>query len=475
MERSGISVIGVSHHAAPLDVRERLALDEPSSRMALRAFHREPVIEEAMILSTCNRTEVYFVPQPGEDAEAYLLESIARIKGRPDAIDPSGLYRYDGLDAVRHLFRVTAALDSQIVGEHEIIGQVRQAYHLAVDERTAGFFLNRLLHWAFRVGKRVRSETHLGRGSISIPQAAVDLAGQALGDLAGRGAMLLGAGRMGELSARALLNKGVAELIVANRDPGRAKILAEKLSAGPDNTAKSGASDITDEDGRVRCPAVLRRRTGGHNRRDSSPAPPAATRRAIGLDDIASTLEEVDLVICATDAGKYVLRSEELSDRINRRERALVIVDIAVPRNVDPRLGELSGVHLYDLDALDKIVSDNIARRRSERPPAEAIVEQEMLSFAGWMDSLQARGTIRLLQRRFEKLRGEELGKHSRRFSTAERAKLEPFAQGLCNKILHHPIAFLRNPPAGSTYSDQLAAVDMIRRMFDLDDLEAEE
>jgi len=470
-----VSVLGISHHTAPVEVRETFALPGDLAGRLLQAIHAENVLEEAVVLDTCNRTELYFVPRSSQDPLEYLWNGIADLKGIPagPTPDPSALYRYDGDEAVRHLFRVAAALDSQIVGEHQIIGQVKEAYRLAVEKRTARFLLNKLLHRAFRVGKRVQTETDLGRGSTSVAQEAVDLADQIFSDLSEKAVMLVGAGETAELAARRLIGRGVRRVVVANRTLTRAQELADRLGAGATGDAAEEVLDLDSQP--IRCPALLQmlsERNGAAGAANPSQRP---ATRAIELKDIPQAIAEVDLVICSTGASEPVLRSEDLADTIGASSRLLFIVDLAVPRDVDPALSRLPNVFLYNMDDLDRVVARNIERRRQEIPRAAAIVEMEVREFVKWGNSLQVTPTIRLLQKRFDLLRAAEIRRYGKQFSPGDREQLDPFTEGLCKKLIHAPIAYLRKMSEEAGTGEQLAAVDAIRQMFDLDALEDSE
>ena len=468
-----VSVLGISHHTAPVETRETFALPGDLAGRLLQAVHTENVLEEAVVLDTCNRTELYFVPRSSRDPLEYLWSRIADLKGIPAGPTPdaSAVYRYDGDEAVRHLFRVAAALDSQIVGEHQILGQVKAAYRLAVEKRTARFLLNKLLHRAFRAGRRVQAETDLGRGSTSVAREAVDLADQIFSDLSEKAVMLVGAGETADLAARRLIGRGVRRLVVANRTLERAQELAHRLA---EDGADEAGEELLDLDSQpVRCPALLQMLTD----RNGSPASPAhrPATRAIELADIPQAIAEVDLVICSTGAPEPVLRSEELADTIGASSRLLFIVDLAVPRDVDPALSRLPNVFLYTMDDLDRVVSRNIERRRQEIPRANAIVEMEVREFIKWGNSLQVTPTITLLQKRFDLLRAAEIRRYAKQFSPGDREQLDPFTEGLCKKLIHAPIAYLRKMSEEAGTGEQLAAVDAIREMFDLDALEDSE
>ena len=469
-----VSVVGINHRTAPVETRERFALPGELSKRLLRALATEKLFEEAMVLDTCNRTELYFVSTAPQDALECFLGHVARLKGGQAGADTSAFYCYDGAAAVRHLFRVAAALDSQVVGEHQILGQVKDAYRRALEERTARFLLNKLLHRAFRVGKRVQAETDLGRGSASVAREAVDLAGQIFSELAGKTVLLVGAGQTAELVAGYLVRRGVRELIVANRTLARARQLVDDLAAGR-VTDKARRGDQTapdsDADEQVQCPAV-RRRSAERTADEHPTSPDRPATRAIELAGLPGVIAEVDLVICSTGSPGLVLTSDDLPGVTRRGDRLLFIVDIAVPRDVDPELARLPNVFLYNLDDLNSVVARNIERRCMEIPRAEAIVDFEVEQFVRWRRSLQAAPTIKLLRRRLDMLREAEVRRYARKFSSGDHEQLERFTRGLCNKLVHQPIAFLRSLSEEATTSDELAAVDVIRRIFELDALE---
>ncbi len=441
-----LSVIGASHRTAPVEVRERLALAPDQAARVLAAMHAETTFDETLLVSTCNRTEVYFVPRAAADPLAYVLDHVGRVKGARPEVDAEAFYRHDETDAVRHLFRVAASLDSQIVGEYEILGQVKDAYRLAVDARTTSTLLNKLVHWAFRVGKRVRTETDLGAGSASVAAAAVDLARHIFSNLEGKTVLLVGAGQTAETAARALLRTGADRLIVANRTLYRAQQLAHDLAHLPAD--------------------------GGEGDAEAARRPPAAD--AVGLDAIGEAITKADLVITATDAAEPVLTWQALSDVLRARRSALLIVDIAVPRDADARLGDLDNVYLYNIDDLDRLVERNLERRRLEIPKAEAIVAQEVRQFSRWLASRRAAPTIRLLQKHLETVRTRQIERYAKQFSDTDRTQLEQLTQSMCKQVLHAPLDMLKRLSTDATPSKRLAAVDLVRQLFDLDAIDDE-
>jgi len=463
-----LSVIGINHHTAPVEVRERFALGGELASQLLRAVHVENVFDESLVIDTCNRTEIYFVSRSEADALTYLVDHVGRLKGVTLEADESAFFRHDGPEAVMHLFRVASALDSQIVGEHQVLGQVRAAYLKALEARTAGFLLNKLLHAALRVGKRIQSETQLGRGSASVAQAAVDLAGQVFADLTDKTVLIVGAGTTAQTAAKRLIAPGVGRVIVANRTLERAEQLADTLARGGGDD--NGDDDVPPEG---QCPALQRDRGHRPTETQGPPAPPQT--RAVELPDIPNVIDQADLVICSTGAPEAVLTMESVGPVLAKRDRLLLIVDIAVPRDVENELGKLANVFLYNMNDLDRVVAQNIERRRQEIPQAEAIVEHELGRFIKWHDSRQAASTIALLQKRFDMLRRAEVKRYGSKFTEDDREQLDPFTRGLCSKVLHQPIAFLKKLAAEAPTSDQLAAVDTIRQMFNLDELEEED
>ena len=459
-----LHVIGINHRLAPVALRERLALPGDAAGQVLRRIHAENVLEEALVLHTCNRTEVVFVPLREADFLAYFLEKVAEAKGgAPVPSDLGGaIHRSTGTDAVEHLFEVAGALDSQVLGEHQILGQLKEAYRVALEARTAGFFLNKLMHHAFRVGKRIRSETHLGRGTASIAQAAAEVALGKLDGLAGKQILLIGAGETARLLARALVRLGADQLVVANRTPAAAAELVRHLQAHPGSKRDNGADP-------VHCPGVLRK----HARRSGAkPDPGRLQAQAVGLDAVPGLLAHVDVVIASTGAPEPVIRYEDADKALRARPSPLCIIDVAVPRDVDERVGDLPNASLLNIDDLGDRVEGNLDRRRGEVPRARAIVAEAVASFGAWRQSRQVAPTIALLKKRAALLNQGELDRYRKNFPDATHTHLGKFSQGLCNKLLHGPVDHLQKLARGAPTGQTLAATDMVRRMFDLDELE---
>jgi len=461
-----LSVIGLNYRTAPLAAREQFALPGDLVARLLQTFHREDVLDEALVLDTCNRTEFYFLEGcAGRDPHAYLLERLSHLKGAAIQVDASLLYRHEGLEAVRHLFRVAASLESQIVGEHQVLGQVKLAYRLAVEARTAKFLLNKVCHWAIRVGKRVRTETDLGRGNASVSQAAVSLARQVFGNLSGVTVLLVGAGENAETAARALMLAGVTHLIVANRTLNRAQDLADKLMSGPDKPAAETETDHEDVTG----PAAMRRRPEGDLRNGAATrGADALSIQAITLEGVPRFLDRIDLILSSTGATHAVLTWEQVAEPLRRAGRSVLMIDVAVPRDVDPRLAQLPNVYLYNIDELSSIVADDLRQRQQEVPRAEAIVEAEVRDFATWLGTLQVAPTIQQLYGHLAVLQAQQLDHYGKNFDRADRQQLEQFTDALCRRLLHQPVEFLKEVSQNGSTSEPLAAIDLVRRMFGL-------
>ena len=411
-------VLGVSHHGAPLDVRERLAFRSAEVLPTLARLRDRAAVREGVLLSTCNRTELYLVDGPADA----VAEGWALLAERLGA-DASGYgYVRRDRDAAAHLFRVASGMDSLVVGEAQIHGQVRDAWEAS--RAASGTVLNRLFQSALLVGGRVRSETTLGHGALSVSTAAVQLAKKIFGGLAGRRAMVLGAGEMAELALASLQQEGVRAAIVANRTYERATELA----------AHYGAS-------------------------------------AVHYDEAWAALADVDLLLCSTAAPRPVVSVERVRAAVDARgDRPLCILDIAVPRDVDPAVAELDNVFLYDIDDLRAVVSANLERRTSALPAAEAVIAAEVEKFWQWVAGLAAVPVLTQFRDEMNRVRERELVAALRRLpdlTPEQRAAVEYFSLSLMNKFLHEPTVRLR---AAAANGRGLGVVDAARYLFALDD-----
>ena len=417
----GIKVVGVNHRTAPLDVRERFAHGAHEVPGAL-ARVMSAGASGGVLLSTCNRTEFYLV---ADDEPA--LETVWSLLGErlPSAVGGEGAGDIPVLardrDAVRHLYRVSSGLDSVILGESQIQGQVREAWEAS--RAQAGPVLHRLFQTALHVGSRVRTETGLGRGTASAASAGVQVAGKIFGDLAGRRALILGAGDMAELAATCLSDQGVQITLVANRTQERARAIAERL--------------------------------GG---------------RAVTLEEAWAHFATTDIALCSTAAPHAVVTWERVGAVIGeRRGRPLCILDLAVPRDVDPAIAQIENVFLYDVDDLQTVAAQATARRRDEIPAAERIVEEETDLFWAWYDGLGVVPIIKELRSRMDELRAAELDRALRQLhhlSPEDRARVEQFSQALLNKFLHQPTVALK---AAAEEGRGYGLLEALRRLFGME------
>jgi glutamyl-tRNA reductase len=393
-----LHLVGLSHKSAPVAVREKVALSGDDLKGALTDLAAREGVGEAMVVSTCNRVECYVYGESLEEARRFFLSRTADAAGH--------LYERSGREAVRHLFRVAASLDSMVVGEPQILGQVKEAYGLAASAQTAGAFVSRLANRAFATAKRVRTETEIARGAGSVSQVAVELVEKIFGDLRGRAVLLVGAGKMGALSAKALRDLGADRILVTNRSPERARALAAEIGAV-----------------------------------------------AEPWEGLLSLLALADVVIVSTGAPTYVI-TRDLASQVmkSRRGRSVCFIDLAVPRNVDPVVADQENVYAYDIDDLQKVVTQTHAARAGEALRAEAIVEAEVMAFAQERETRAALPVLAELRRRAEQIARAEaertLSHVGAKLDEKGRRSVEAMAQAIVNKLLHGPTARLKEAAA---------------------------
>jgi glutamyl-tRNA reductase len=416
---SELIVLGVSHNTAAVALRERLALTERGGRRFLQELVAHDAISEAVAISTCNRTEIYFVTSDPVRAEAELLGRLARdAEIRPTEL-AGVVYSPRNCDAARQLYRVTAGLDSMIVGEAEVQGQVKRAYEAALDAGTTGPMTNRLFGAALQAGKRVRSETGIGRERVSVSTVAVDLARAVVGDLGSRSVVIIGAGETAELTAQALADQGVRTVFVANRHADRARSLAERF--------------------------------GGE----------------VGsLDSLPMRLQDADIVVSSTSSPHPIVGAAELELVMRARDaRPLVLIDIAVPRDIEHACGEIEGVSVYDMDDLQAVVARNLRVREAERAKAEAVVEEEIQRFARWLAQLDVMPTITSLREHGADIVDQVLAENAGRWESAsprDLARIEAVARAVMQRLLHEPTIRLKESGHGPQ--------QVLRELFGLDD-----
>jgi glutamyl-tRNA reductase len=419
-----IVLVGLNHRTAEIDVREKFALTDcdPVREGLLRPATG---ITEVMVLSTCNRVEILVVGPREIDLAGEVAALWCSLSGQPRELLSPHVYVHQGLGAVEHVFTVASGLDSMILGEPQILGQIKDAYRKGVEQGSAKVILNRLLHKTFSVAKRVRTETSISTSAVSVSYAAVELAKHIFGELTDQRVMLVGAGEMAELAARHLLSAGVQDILVANRTFERGLELARRFSG-----------------------------------------------QAIPFADLMERLHEVDIVITSTGAQETIIRARDMKPVLKRRKhRPMFFIDIAVPRDVDPDLNSLDNIYLYDIDDLKEVVEVNLAQRKGEAVKAAEIVREEVDKFEQWLASLDLSPTIKDLFTKADEIAQRELRKSFKALGEHDtpevRQIMEILAQSLSRKLYHEPVDFLKRRSREEGSSKQF--IHMTRRIFNLD------
>lgn len=421
-----IVVLGLSHKTAPVEVREKLSFTEAEKESFLIELLSSDCLSEAVIVSTCNRTEVYFVCTSEEKGKEEVIKLLSSNRALPAESFRPYLYFFSERAAVQHLLRVGSSLDSMVIGEAQILGQIKDAYELALGSGATKAIFNRLFRQAIEVGKLVRTETSIGEAAVSISYAAVQLAKNVFEDLSGRKAMIIGAGEMGELTVIHLLDCGVKSIYVVNRTYKRAVELANKFGGQP-----------------------------------------------YSFDRLSDCLAEADIVISSTGATGFVVTQDKVAEVMRRRKnRPLFFIDIAVPRDVEPSVGELYNVFLYDIDDLEQVVESNKKEREKEARKAESIIEGEVDEFFDWLSTLEVVPLLRSFRKQMEEIKDRELEAFLRKtphLSEKDREAVKIVAHRLVNKFLHTPTLKLKevvNEKDGYNY------IEALRFLFDLSEKE---
>jgi glutamyl-tRNA reductase len=420
----GIVVVGLSHKTAPVEVREKLSFPEATVPEALKKLMEYEGLRESLILSTCNRVELYTCVQDSALGVEQIKKFISEYhKLSREALDQS-LYIHADSQGVRHAFRVASSLDSLVVGEPQILGQLKDAFDMALKAKTTSTVLNKLLKKAISVAKRVRTETRLAEGAVNISFAAVELARKIFGTLDEKTVMLLGAGEMAELAARHLLNNGVKTIMVANRTFERAVELANEFKGS-----------------------------------------------AVRFEDFPAEMVMADILICSTGAPHYVVKHDMAAKVMKeRRHKPIFLIDISVPRNIDPETDKIDNVYLYNVDDLQGVVETNVAGRQQEAQKAEEIVGQEVETFLQWERSLDAVPTIVDLREKVEDIRKRELDKtlcQLNGISDDQKRAVEAMSSAIVNKIVHAPMVVLKQ--AASEPDENGEIIPIARKIFNLD------
>ena len=416
-EPQGLMMIGTNHRQAPLDFREKIAFHPDEAETFLKEAH-QALASDCFLLSTCNRTEFYTV-----NLDKHVLDQAWRLLAAHKAIDTTTdlhhFYRYEGRSAVQQLFRVATGIDSQMLGEPQILQQVKAAYEASQQALVTGVVGERLLAAAIRCGKRARAETHISQGAVSVAQAAVSLTHKVFSDLSPRSALVVGAGETGELVAHSLAEHGIGRLLIANRTLDRARDLATRTRGEP-----------------------------------------------MALDDMNTVLAEVDIVITSTSAPSPILSVDMVRTAMKRRSnRTFLIVDIGVPRDVHPDVRHIDNVFLQDVDSLQGMIDQSLVRRRREVPQVERIINEEVDRFLDWYAGLNVAPVIKELRGRLEELRNNEITRAH--LTPEQRQAVEQVTHGIMNKILHRPMRLLRE--ASSQGETGTRRVQTIREIFGLD------
>ena len=422
-------IVGLNHKSSPVEIREKLSFPAATIGEPLKKLVGHYGLNEGVILSTCNRVEVLAITSDMEKGVWQVKRFLSEFHDIPLSNLDEHLYLHQGEEAVRHLFRVGAGLDSMVVGEPQILGQVKDSYGYAVEHDTAGVIINKLYHKAFQVAKRIRTETKIGESAVSISFAAVELARKIFGDLGGKSAMLVGAGEMAELAAKHLQNNGIREILVANRTYEKAVDLVKGFNG-----------------------------------------------TAIMFREFPHYLKNVDIVIASTGSPTFIIKPEQIHEVMKeRRHKPMFFIDISVPRNIDPLVNNIDNAYVYDVDDLQGVVVSNLQERAKEAEQAEEIVTEEIEKFYRWIKSLDVVPTIIALRQACDRIRQAEMARAIPSFnslSPKEKKPLEAMTSAIVNKILHHPVTHLKkeaNKIEGDLY------IDTIRKLFDLDTPEDDE
>jgi len=418
-----LTLVGLSHKTAPIEIREKLTFPAHRQEEALSLLAASPDVAEALILSTCNRTEIYAVTSADADGPGVIIDFLATYHD----LDRHELVRYlylsEGEAVVKHLFRVVASLDSMVVGEAQILGQVKEAYEHAFHYGGAGRIFNKLFRQSFEVGKRVRTETAIGEAAVSISYAAVELAKRVFDTLEGRTVLILGAGKMSELTAKHLCSNGICNVLVANRTFERAQELAARFEGEP-----------------------------------------------VPYEDLYEHLGRADILISSTAATDYVITRDRVAQTMRaRRGNPLFLIDIAVPRDIDPAVNELDDAYLYDIDDLSGVVEANLEERMREAERAESIIAEEMAAFEAWLESMEVVPTIAAIRAKAEQVRQAELEKAIKRLgglSEKELKTIDALTCSIVNKMLHGPTNRLK---VVATEKDGYNYVEAARFLYGLD------
>lgn len=424
-----IIVVGLNHKTAPVEIREKLSFQPQILEEAHRKLLDTPGVTEGMILSTCNRVEVYSCVDDSKNGVQEVKGFLSSFHNLPLERFEEHLFVCSEEEALRHLFRVASSLDSMVVGEPQILGQLKDSYHTSCKYKAAGVILNKLLHRAFSTAKRVRTETRIASSAVSISYAAVELAKKIFGSLEGKAVMLVGAGEMCELAAKHFINGGIKDIYVTNRTLERAEKLAEEFKGTP-----------------------------------------------VPFNEFHHSLQKVDIVLSSTGAPHYIIKPEDVTEALRaRKQKPMFFIDIAVPRDIDPKVNDIDNVYLYDIDDMQGVIEANVKERSKEAEKAEGIIAEELKGFIHWLKTLDLNPTIVGIRERAEDIRKKELEKalsYLKGVSPEQVKVLESMTSAIVNKLIHHPIVALK---AHAKDHSRDMYVEVARNMFNLAEKEKEE
>ncbi len=419
---ANIILIGANHKTAAVEIREKLAFSAEETLSALEYLKDDPEIKEGLIFSTCNRTEVLYIPETGEKIDK-IIAFIASHKNIDISEFKSSLYIYKDDDAIRHVFNVASSLDSMVVGEPQILGQIKQAYRTAVKENASGVLLNRMMHKTFSIAKKVRKETGIGDNAVSISYAAIELANKIFSDLSQKSVMLLGAGEMAELAVEHLISNNVKKIFVANRTFKNAVELAQKFNG-----------------------------------------------QAVKFEERQDALCDVDIIISSTGATDYVMTQDQVKKAMKKRQHnTLFFIDIAVPRDIDPKINSISNAYVYDIDDLKNIVESNIEQRGKETVKAQRYIEEAVVKFRKWLEGLSVVPTIKALNEKMTDIVTIECEKTLaglKHLPQEEKDAIRRMTRAIASRTIHDPILFLRNT---GDHRDDSLYLNVTRQLFNLD------
>ena len=419
-----IVLLGLNHKTAPVELRENLAFSKDETSAALKTLQESPALSEAILISTCNRVELLMATEDKSNAMDAVKLLLAEFKKIPVTEFENALYILDGDDAVRHIFRVASSLDSMVVGEPQILGQIKEAYQTATIKKTSGVLLNKLLHRTFFVAKRVRSETGIGDHAVSISYAAIELGRKIFGTLEGKKVLLIGAGEMAELAVEHLIRNRTGDIIVANRTFERGVKLANKFKG-----------------------------------------------KAVRFEEIADCLQRVDIIISSTGSPDYIVTRDQVKGVMHsRRNRPLFFIDIAVPRDIDPEINRLTNSYIYDIDDLKGVIDNNIESRNKEAIKGERIVDEAVIRFRQWYDNMDVVPTIVALRDKMDNIARSEVKKTLQtlnHLSNDDCQAINRMTNAMINKILHDPTLLLKR---NKSHEDKFVYLDITRQLFKLDE-----